>query len=61
MKCVNCESLAVYKVNPPSVNEVHYCGRCLPEQWRPQASQGLFPLDEPLSTKKKSAPVDPAE
>ena len=60
IKCANCESKADYTNADPGVNPVNYCASCLPSWLRQRASEGHFPLMEPVikapaAVKKKPA------
>jgi hypothetical protein len=67
MKCANCTSEAIYKLDLPTVSPVHYCGRCLPSYLRQAASNGKLdlvqpePVEEvaPKKVKKASSAPDP--
>ena len=46
MKCANCDSLALYVYQTPSVGPIPYCNGCLPSFLRPQAKAGLLDKTE---------------
>lgn len=53
VKCANCESPANYTNADPGANPVNYCAKCLPLWLRDRASQGHFPLVEPIEEEPK--------
>lgn len=57
MKCSNCTEPALYSIKLPIASPVHYCERHLPDTWKDQAAQGLFPVDEPVTSSKKRSSV----
>jgi hypothetical protein len=48
IKCADCDNKAVYTHAEPGVNPVNYCSLCLPVWLRDRASEGHFPLVEPI-------------
>ena len=56
MKCVNCDTDAVFTVDNPGANPLDYCGKHLPARLHDLAVAGKYPLrkEEPAPSKKKS-------
>jgi len=56
MKCVNCDKDAMYKVEDPGANPLHYCHKCLPLRLHARARKGDYALpivdDEAPKVKK---------
>jgi len=54
MKCSNCSEDAAYTESSVNFSPAHYCVKHLPQHLRLGAEEGLYPLEELKSDKKKS-------
>lgn len=59
MKCDNCDRPAVYLVQRPTANTVHFCAYDLPRDMYDAAANGDYDLPEETSSKKKKTVVEP--